>query len=270
MATSLYPHQPAELTPIERILDASTRVVAAHGFEGATIRLVAEEASRQQATRISPGRVQYYFPTKEALAEATSEYVLKELSARMDTAPLPDLDPLTVAGKRIVETFIEQPHLIKYLGRSIVDSGDVGRRMFFWLYELSMAQGESFEARGMFDDDFDRTWGALHPLILRLGAFLMADYLDELLGEPFATSTQIMRWEASVYRLIRQGQLSEGARSATSIQSLIDYLNDQFGGAIQVDHKDGFTYRVEVTKVGRTDALTGIREENQPSGSANQ
>jgi len=195
--------------------------------------------------------------------------VLKQLSARMDTSPLPALDPLTVAGKRIVATFIEQPHLIKYLGRSIVDSGEVGRRMFFWLYDLSMAQGESFDARGMFDDDFDRTWGALHPLILRLGAFLMADYLDELLGEPFATSTQITRWEASFNRLIRQGQLSEGARSATSIQSLIDYLNDQFDGSLQVDHKDGFSYRIEVTKVGRTDELTGIRQEHPPHTGAN-
>lgn len=205
MGTKLYEHEPASLSPVDAILEAATRVIAAHGFEGATIRQVSVAAG------VSVGRVQYYFKTRDELVEATNEHVLKQLSTRLESEPIPDLDPLTEVGRRIVETFVEQPHLIDFLSRSIVEKGDVGRRVFHWLYGLSVAQGEMFAAKGMLPPNLDKVWAALHPLILRMGAFIMSDFIDELLDAPFASREGIERWESSVRQLIRHGQLNERA-----------------------------------------------------------
>ncbi len=205
MGTKLYDHEPASLTPVDAILEASTRVIAAHGFEGATLRQVKDAAG------VSLGAVQYYFKTRDELVDATNEYVLKQLSARLESEPIPDLDPLTEVGRRIVETFVQQPHLIDFLSRSIVERGEVGRRVFHWLYGMSVTQGEMFAAKGMLAPNLDKVWGALNPLILRLGAFIMSPFIDELVDEPFASREGIERWENSVRQLIRHGQLNDRA-----------------------------------------------------------
>ena len=205
MGTKLYEHEPASLSPVDKILEASTRVIAVHGFEGATFRQVSEAAD------VSVGQVQYYFKTRDKLVAATNDYVLKQLSTKLESAPLPEVDPLTEVGRRLVGIFVEQPHLIDFLSQSIVDKGDVGREMFHWLYGLSVAQGEMFAAKGMLAPNLDKVWAALHPLILRIGAFILSDFIDELLDEPFASRAGIERWENSVRQLIRHGQLNERA-----------------------------------------------------------
>ena len=195
--------------PREKILAAATVEFSEHGSEGMTIRKVGEAAG------VSTGLVQHYFKTKKDLLDATNQYVLKQISTIIEVPDTHDLDMLTAAGNKLVSIFVEQPHLINFITRSIIERGEAGRVMFRWFYELSDAQGEWFAERGMLPEGVDRVWAALHPVILRVGAFILADHIDEVLPAPFKTPEQIHRWEASVNSLIRNGQLNQPSQEAS-------------------------------------------------------
>jgi AcrR family transcriptional regulator len=205
MATTLYQKTEPELTSIDKILEASTRVVAAHGDDGTTFKKVGDAAG------VSTGLVQHYFKTKKDLLDATGQHVLKQVSAMLEATPLPERDPLTEAGRRFVSMVTSAPHLMKYISRSLADGGEVGHVMFRWLYELSCTQGDTFAAEGMLAPDLDQVWGALNPVILRVGTFILAEHIGQFLPEPFTTPTQIHRWEKAFADLIRHGQLNEKA-----------------------------------------------------------
>ncbi len=203
---------PIEPTTLDKILDAATVEFADHGTEGTTYRRVGETAG------VSTGLVQHYFKTKKDLLDATNQHVLKQIAAIVEVPDVHDLDILTAAGNKLVNIFVEQPHLIAFITRSIIEGGEAGRVMFRWFYELSNAQGDWFEERGMLPEGTDRVWAALHPVILRVGAFILADHIDELLPAPFKTPEQIHRWEASVSSLIRNGQLNDPAAPDATAQ----------------------------------------------------
>lgn len=59
--------------PRARIRDAALRQFASHGFKGATVRGIAQDAG------VSPGLVQHHFPSKQALREACDAYGLAVL-----------------------------------------------------------------------------------------------------------------------------------------------------------------------------------------------
>lgn len=65
---------------VQEILDAACRVVARHGFQGATIDRVAEEA------HIAKGTVYLYFHTKEKLLKAAVEQGIQSFTNRVRSA----------------------------------------------------------------------------------------------------------------------------------------------------------------------------------------
>ncbi|MBI3303257.1 MAG: TetR family transcriptional regulator [Deltaproteobacteria bacterium] len=83
---------------VREILDAACRVVARHGFQGATIDRVAEEA------RIAKGTVYLYFHTKEDLLKAAVEQGIENFTNQLRaevaevTAPLEKLSRLVEAS----------------------------------------------------------------------------------------------------------------------------------------------------------------------------
>lgn len=213
MRTVLYkPAEHAEPENLEKILAAATVMIAEHGSEGTTMRGVGEAAG------VSTGLVQHYFKTKERLLEATNEHVLKQIAAILEVPDTDDLDMLTAAGNKLVNIFVDQPHLIAFISRSLIERGKVGSVMFRWFYELSDAQGDWFAERGMLPEGIDRVWATLNPVILRVGAFILADHIDELLPAPFNSPEQIRRWEASISSLIRHGQLNDPATPDATAQ----------------------------------------------------
>jgi AcrR family transcriptional regulator len=101
-----------DLTARAKIRDAALQQFAEHGFEGATIRRIAEAAG------VSPGLVQHHFGSKEGLRRACDDAVLelvrRKLRATQDgeiTNPS-FLAALYAAGRP----------LVRYLARAAVDS----------------------------------------------------------------------------------------------------------------------------------------------------
>jgi len=82
---------------VREILEAACRVVARHGFQGATVDRVAEEA------RIAKGTIYLYFHTKDALLKAAVEQGIANFTSRIRaeveevTAPLEKLCRLVEA-----------------------------------------------------------------------------------------------------------------------------------------------------------------------------
>src|SRR5262245_22048647 len=86
---------------VREILDAACRVVARHGFQGATIDRVAEEAG------IAKGTIYLYFHTKEAMLQAAVEQGIEGFTNQIRaevaevTTPLEKLSRLVEAAMEL-------------------------------------------------------------------------------------------------------------------------------------------------------------------------
>lgn len=85
---------------VREILEAACRVVARHGFQGATVDRVAEEA------HIAKGTVYLYFHTKEGLLTAAVEQGIKTFTNQVRAAVAEGRTPLERLG-RLVETSLK-------------------------------------------------------------------------------------------------------------------------------------------------------------------
>ncbi|HWN32402.1 MAG TPA: helix-turn-helix domain-containing protein, partial [Pseudonocardia sp.] len=63
---------------VERIIDAATRVLSEHGYDGASTNRIAATAG------ISSGSLYQYFPNKDAIVTAVLERFSDQLVARID------------------------------------------------------------------------------------------------------------------------------------------------------------------------------------------
>jgi AcrR family transcriptional regulator len=61
----------------EQICQAAATVISEHGFAGATMRLIAEEAG------VSTGMLNHYFPNRMAMLEETLVFISRRMHARM-------------------------------------------------------------------------------------------------------------------------------------------------------------------------------------------
>jgi TetR/AcrR family transcriptional regulator, regulator of cefoperazone and chloramphenicol sensitivity len=109
-----------DLTSRARIRDSALEQFALHGFDGATIRGIAEAAG------VSPGLVQHHFRSKEALRRACDDAVL-------------DLVRRKLAGTRdgqisnptfLAALYSSAPALIRYIARAVADGSTAGAELF--------------------------------------------------------------------------------------------------------------------------------------------
>lgn len=194
---------PPEPTSIDRIRDAAVRTLAEKGVAATTLRAVAEEAG------VSIGLVQHYFRNKAGLVAAVDDYVLEVFSEIIEATPVSEMTSEYLAGMggRFAQLLYEYPDLVNYIAHALVEGDKIGSVIFDGLLQISVAQGLKFTEAGLTRPDLDPVWGALNPLILRVGAMILRPHIERHLPESFATRTQLRRWDVSVTRLIREGQV---------------------------------------------------------------
>jgi AcrR family transcriptional regulator len=118
---------------VREILDAACRVVARHGFQGATIDRVAEEA------RIAKGTVYLYFHAKEELLKAAVEQGIQTYTGQLRAAVAEERLPL---------------EKIRLLVEASLKLGDANRDFFKTLLlerNFLAAAPDNPEAAGMLD-----------------------------------------------------------------------------------------------------------------------
>jgi AcrR family transcriptional regulator len=100
-----------DLTARARIRDAALREFGERGFEGATIRGIAESAG------VSPGLVQHHFGSKDGLRQACDEAVLDLVRRKVAAIEAGDLaNPSILAA-----LYASARPLVRYLARAVVD-----------------------------------------------------------------------------------------------------------------------------------------------------
>lgn len=201
---------PAEPTSIDRIRDAAVRTLADRGVSATSLRAVAEEAG------VSVGLVQHYFRNKAGLVAAVDDHVLQVFGEIIEATPISEMtaENLSGMGGRFARLLYEHPDLVNYIAHALVEGDEIGSVIFDGLLQISVVQGEMFAEAGLTRADLDPVWGALNPLILRVGAMILRPHIERHLPEAFVSRTQLQRWDAAATRLIREGQLRESGGTA--------------------------------------------------------
>ncbi|MBI3216270.1 MAG: helix-turn-helix transcriptional regulator [Mycobacterium sp.] len=199
------PNQSGSAAPasVEKIRDAALRLLAARGAAATSLREVADAAG------VSIGLVQHHFGTKAGLIEAVDAYVVDVVRNTLNPPPgtAPDPDSVNGVGSRVTAMIADHTDVVDYMSRALMDNTPIGARIFDALFAIGDARWQRRAEQGQIAEGLDRTWAALNPILLSLGALILRPHLERHLPEPFTTRTQLARWEDAVNTLIRQGQL---------------------------------------------------------------
>ena len=189
-----------EPSTLDRIRSAALKSFATHGTSATTLRSVAAAAG------VSLGLVQHHFGTKAGLIKAVDDHVMAIMLGTM-AQPIsePPTDSVAEMGSRITRILVEQPDIVDYVGRALVDGSPMGIMIFDSLMAFGTARWNRRADHGESRPDLDLTWAALNSLLLALSAFILRTHIDRQLPEPLTTPSQLQRWQSAVNMLLREG-----------------------------------------------------------------
>src|SRR5262245_47243951 len=107
---------PEDLTARARIRDAAFQQFAEHGFDGATIRGIANVAG------VSPGLVQHHFGSKEGLRRACHDAVLDLVQQKVAATQ----DGQITNPAFLASLYAQALPVVRYLARALVDGAPEG------------------------------------------------------------------------------------------------------------------------------------------------
>jgi AcrR family transcriptional regulator len=189
-----------ERSSVERIRNAALKSFATYGTSTTSLRTVAAAAG------VSVGLVQHHFGTKAGLVKAVDDHVLGLVIAAI-APPLAEApaDSIAEMGSRVTRIVAEQPDIVDYLGRALIDGSPLGTTIFDTLAGLGVARWNKRNERGETRPEVDLTWAALNALVLPLGTLILRGHVERQLPESFTTPAQLQRWQESVNTLLREG-----------------------------------------------------------------
>jgi AcrR family transcriptional regulator len=189
-----------ERSSVERIRNAALKSFATYGTSTTSLRTVAAAAG------VSVGLVQHHFGTKAGLIKAVDDHVLGLVIAAI-APPLaePPADSIAEMGSRVTRIVAEQPDIVDYLGRALIEGNPLGTTIFDTLAGLGVARWNKRNERGETRPEVDLTWAALNALVLPLGTLILRGHIERQLPESFTTPAQLQRWQESVNTLLREG-----------------------------------------------------------------
>jgi AcrR family transcriptional regulator len=190
----------AETSTTERIRNAALKSFATYGTSATSLRTVAAAAG------VSVGLVQHHFANKAGLIKAVDDHVLGLVIAAI-APPLaePPADSIAEMGNRVTRMVAEQPDIVDYLGRALIDGSPLGKTIFDTLTAFGVARWTKRDERGETRPDVDLTWAALNALVLPLGTIILRGHIERQLPESFTAPAQLQRWQDSVNTLLRDG-----------------------------------------------------------------
>nr|WP_090340447.1 TetR/AcrR family transcriptional regulator [Mycolicibacterium malmesburyense] len=189
---------------VERIRDAALKCFAARGTSATSLRAVAAEAG------VSLGLVQHHFDTKANLIKAVDDHVLGVMNAALTQhIPEPPADTITDVGDRVTALVAAEPDVVAYAVHALINGSPLGRQVFDSLAAIGAERWKARQELGLTRPGLDPIWGALNPLILGLGTWILRDHIERHLPEAFDSPAQLQRWEDAVNALLRNGQMRD-------------------------------------------------------------
>jgi AcrR family transcriptional regulator len=189
-----------ESSTTERIRNAALKSFATYGTSATSLRSVAAAAG------VSVGLVQHHFANKAGLIKAVDDHVLGlVIAAIAPPVPGPPADSIAEMGTRVTRIVAEQPDIVDYLGRALIDGSPLGTTIFDTLAAFGIARWTQRDERAETRPDTDITWAALNALVLPLGTIILRGHIERHLPEGFSSPAQLERWQDSVNTLLREG-----------------------------------------------------------------
>ena len=197
-----------DLTARARIRDAALEQLAINGFDGATIRGIA------QAAGVSPGLVQHHFRSKETLRRACDDAVLELVRRKLEATR----DGQITNPSFLAALYSAAPRLVRYVARAAADGSPAGAELF----DQMAAATEEF---------LTRTWPDRFPpgsVRTRNGAtVLVAQAVGTIvLHEHVARRMGLVAWDQIATPQIALAQLDV-------YQALGEYVASGFGERIR-------------------------------------
>lgn len=161
-----------DLTAEARIRDAALARFPRDGFEGTTVRAIAEDAG------VSPALVVHHYGSKEGLREACDAHVVEQIRTVKGEVIESDslTDPSAIAGG----FQIAEP-LMRYLGWALATGSDAAASLFDELVDESVRLTELAEEHGAMTAGPDVRTRAAVMLSMQMGSLVLQDHLRRYL-----------------------------------------------------------------------------------------
>ena len=196
--------QTSDLTAEARIRRSALRLFAERGYEGTTVRAIAEDAS------VSPGLILHHYGSKEGLRDAVNDEVVRGLLEIADEV-LDSNDPLDVqfetGGAAFRTMLAERPEFGAYLRRLFFDGDDAGLRILQRFMQLGREYSAALEERGLIRPASDPELRDLQGLMLDLCPVLFEPLFTAYFGVEPLDEAFYHRWVAAEFELFAHGML---------------------------------------------------------------
>lgn len=198
-----------------RLLEAAVRLFGRDGFDGTSLRALADEAE------VSWGLIRFYFGSKEGLRDAAEALVISRyLGLVVDGSRSSNLDDLF----HRIDSETRLPDDASFLRRALIEDRPVAQN---FLQQLIALQQRASNESELLRDFPDEEWlkDAIRPVAMRLGYLMLAPQIKSLLGRDVFSAPELKRRNRQLMReseLIRLGLEAErdrkrkGAKGSTT------------------------------------------------------
>lgn len=165
-----------DLTGKARIRNAALELFAAQGVSNTTMRQVADAAG------VTPGLVVHHFESKEGLHRAVDRLLMERVSHSLEGVTT-EGTPQEVAQRRnesIGALFVDNPVLVDYLRRSLLENNEASDALFDRLLEFSRTELRSLREAGVSRSDVDLEMQSLGVMLRMLGPLLLQPLVDHI------------------------------------------------------------------------------------------
>jgi AcrR family transcriptional regulator len=187
----------SDLTAMALIRQAAMRLFAERGVAEVTIREIAAEAG------VSPSLVIHHFGSKGGLKAAADDRATA-LVDKLVSDLASGVSASSLAGV-FAERFEQEPVLLTYLRRLLVDGGPAAEAMFRGLFDATVAGLGQLEAAGLVSPSADHRLRAAFLLVNDLAVVLLRDQVRAVLGIDPLSRDGMANWTAEVLQIYTRG-----------------------------------------------------------------
>jgi len=188
-----------------RLRDAALVLFGEHGYEGTSVRAIAERAG------VTAGLVLHHYGSKQGLREAVDQYVLE--SVRNAWTELADIsegtDHLALRQRGFQVLFQQHPYMGRYLRRALLESSEASVAFFDGLMDLSRTLVESLRAAGLAQPSADPDAQVLLSMVVGLMPVLLPRHIERNLGISLRSDEGVRRWAAAEYEFLTHGSMRD-------------------------------------------------------------
>lgn len=172
---------------------------AQRGFEATTIRDVAAQAG------VSSSLVVHHFKTKAQLKAATDARLITVLTEMLAELPTCEAADVGQTAASMTEQLRDEPDLMAYLRRMLVDGGQAAAGLFMGLVDATEHELAAQETAGVVLPAADARTRAVFLIVNDLGAIILQALIENAIGIDPLSPDGMRQWGAVVMDVYTRG-----------------------------------------------------------------